>query len=188
MQTGTMPAPRFWKEDPIVLSPSSPQAFSRVLQPTRIHAGPIRLLPLDRAALATLARPLHPALQGVRRFVEALLALSPAAARRLGTVRPEIWAAVTDDGDDSPIIGLGWLAGEATEVIAAPGRTHDEATRQLVDVLLHAARRRRLEALTARLSGPIDRDTTLTGLDARVVAERDGALFLHLDLTARPGD
>lgn len=172
-----------------MLSTSSTQPGRRVLRPTRIHAGPIRLLPLDRAALATLTRPLHPTLQGVRRFVEALLALSPAAARRLGTLRPEVWAAVADDGrDDTPIIGLGWLAGEATEVIAAPGRTHDEVTRQLVDILLAAARRRRLAALTARLSGPMDHDTTLSGLDARVVAERDGALFLHLDLTDCPGD
>ena len=171
-----------------MLVSSSSQAFPGGLQPTRLHAGPLRLLRLDQAGLATLARPLHPALEGVRRFVEALLALSPAAARRLATVHPEVWAAASDGADDTPIIGLGWLAGEATEVIAAPGRTHDEATRQLVDTLLASARRRRLAALTARLAGPLDRAATLTGLDARVVAERDGVLFLHLDLTDSRGD
>jgi hypothetical protein len=116
-----------------------------------------------------------------------MLTLSPAAARRLGTVRPEVWAAADDDADDAPIIGLGWLAGEATEVIAAPGRTHDEVTRQLVDVLLASARRRRLAVVTARLSGPPGHDAALAGLDARVVARRDGAVFLHLDLTHSRG-
>ena len=171
-----------------MLSNSSAQPFPGVGQPTRLHAGPIRIFRLDQQALASLARPLHPTLLGVRGFVEALLALSPAAARRLGTLRPEVWAAAHDHGDDAPVIGLGWLAGDATEVIAAPGREHDEVTRQLVDVLIVAARRRRLAALTARLSGPLDPDTALTGLDARIVARREDALLLHLDLTPALGD
>jgi hypothetical protein len=171
-----------------VLSTSFPQTPAGVLQPTRLHVGPIGLVRLEHAAVVALSRPLHPSLQGVRRFVEALLTLPSASARRLGTAHPEVWAAVLETDDAAPILGLGWLAGEATEVIAAPGPAHDEVTRRLVDVMLIAARNRRLAALVARLSAPLDRDATLTGLDARIVGHRDGTLFLHLDLGNAPGD
>jgi hypothetical protein len=171
-----------------MLATPSPEPSPGVLQPTRYAADPIRLLRLDHAALVSLPRPLHPALQGVRRFVEALLTLSPAAARRLGTLRPEVWAATLARRDDAPIVGLGWLAGDATEVIAAPGHAHDDVIRQLMDALLDAARRRRLAALTARLSGPPDLAVALAGLDARIVARGDDALFLHVDLTPSLGD
>ena len=171
-----------------MLNTSSPEPSPGGLRPTRYDTGPIRLLRLDHASLMSLRRPLHPALQGVRRFIEALLVLSPAAARRLGTVRPEVWAAALGHGEDAPVIGLGWLAGDATEVIAAPGAAHDAVTRQLVEALLTAARRRRLAGLTARLSGSPDLAASLAGLDARIVAHRDDTLFLHLDLTPETGD
>ena len=171
-----------------MLATPSPEPTPGSLQPTRYDAGPIGLLRLDHASLVSLTRPLHPALHGVRRFVEALLTLSPAAARRLGTLRPEVWAATLAHDLDAPIVGLGWLAGDATEVVAAPGGTHDDVTRRLVDALLDAARRRRLAALTARLSGPPDLAAALLGLDARIVAHRDDTLFLHLDLTPTLGD
>lgn len=165
-----------------MLHPRSARTGPRALQPTRLHPGAIRLARIDRPALAAFEHTLHPALLGVRRFVDALLTLSPQAARRLGAAHPDVWAATREA--DGQVIGLGWLAGEATEVIAAPGREHDEVTRRLVDALLGTARARRLTRITARLAGPFHAVTPLRGAQARVMAERDGALFLKLDLTS----
>jgi hypothetical protein len=99
---------------------------------------------------------------------------------------PEVWAATCDEDGRPVVVGLGWLAGQATEVIAAPGRHHDAVTEQLIDALLGAARARRLPRLTARVAGPFH--GALAGRRTRVVTERDGALFLHLDLLDTPGD
>ena len=158
----------------------------RALQPTRIQAAPLGLVRVDRAALAELERVLHPALAGVRRFVDALLSLSPHAARRLGTTAPEVWAAIRAVRGEAQVVGLGWLAGEATEVLAAPGRDHDEATTRLVDVLLASAHARRLRTLTARVAGPFHASTAFAGSRTRLVAVRDGATILQLDLTLKP--
>jgi len=155
----------------------------RALRPTRIHVDPIRLRRIDQPGLAGLEHALHPALHGVRRFVGALLSLSPHTAR-LHAGTPEVWAATR--ADDPTVIGIGWLAGAATEVLAAPGRTHDAATLQLVDTLLAVARARRLTNLTARFAGPFHATTSVEGGRARVLAERNGALFLQLDLPQPP--
>jgi hypothetical protein len=156
------------------------------LQPTRIRACRTRLARLDRSGLVGLEPALHPTLRGVRRFVEALLTTSPSTARRVG--EPEVWAATCEERGHSTVVGLGWLAGEATEVIAAPGRDHDAVTEQLVTTLLRTARARRLSRLTARFTGPLHASIAITGRRTRVVAERDGALFVHLDLLDTPGD
>ena len=156
------------------------------LQPTRIRACRTRLARLDRSGLVGLEPALHPTLRGVRRFVEALLTASPSTALRVG--EPEVWAATGEVRGHRTVVGLGWLAGAATEVIAAPGRDHDAVTEQLVTTLLRAARTRRLSRLTARLTGPLNASVAITGRRTRVVTEHDGTLFLHLDLTDTAGD
>jgi len=156
----------------------------RALRPTRIHVDPIRVRRIDQPGLAGLEHALHPALQGVRRFVAALLSTSPHTARSLHAGAPEVWAATR--ADDPTVIGIGWLAGTATEVIAAPGRAHDAATLQLVDTLLAIARARRLGTLTARFTGPFHATTGVDGRRARVLAQKHGALHLQLDLPLPP--
>jgi len=162
----------------------SPVPAHRALRPTRIHVDPIRLRRIDQPGLAALERTLHPALHGVRPFVRAMLSSSPLTTRPLHVGTPEVWAATR--ADDPTVIGIGWLAGAATEVIAAPGHAHDAATLQLVDTLLAVARARRLATLTARLAGPFHATTSVEGGRARVLAERNGALLLQLDLPQPP--
>ena len=187
MQAGTTPVPAATRREVPAAMHAIPLApVPGALLPTRLRACRTRLARLERSGLVGLEPALHPTLRGVRRFVEALLTTSPSTAPRVG--QPEVWAATCDERGLSTVVGLGWLAGEATEVIAAPGRDHDAVTEQLVTTLLHAARARRLSRLTARLTGPLHASVAITGRRTRVVTEHDGTLFLHLDLTDTAGD
>ena len=189
MQEGTTPVPAATRgKAPAMLHPIPSASVPGALQPTRIQACRTQLARLDRTALASLEPALHPTLRGVRRFVEALLTRPSQAAQRADMLEPEVWTATCHERGHPTVVGLGWLAGQATEVIAAPGRDHDAVTEQLVTALFGAARARRLSRLTTRLSGPLHASVGITGRRTRVVAERDGALFLHLDLTDTAGD
>jgi len=187
MQAGTTSVPAATRREvPAVMHAIPLASVPGALQPTRIRACRTRLARLDRSGLVGLEPALHPTLRGVRRFVEALLTASPSTALRVG--EPEVWAATCEERGHRTVVGLGWLAGAATEVIAATGRDHDAVTEQLVTTLLRAARTRRLSRLTARLTGPLNASVAITGRRTRVVTEHDGTLFLHLDLTDTAGD
>jgi len=147
---------------------------------------PTRLLRLTGAEPFAPYRPLHPALAVVRRFIEALLLVSPAGARRLGLSAPEAWAVIAG-GPGGQIIGLGWMAGNTAEIAPAPGELASLAASRLLDAVRASARQRQLTSMTVGLSISPERVPALRFLNTRKVVERDGSWLLNLDLSNTQG-
>jgi len=147
---------------------------------------PTKLQRLAGAAPFAHHPPLQPALAAAGRFVEALLKISPAGARRLGMSAPEAWAVIAG-GSDGPIMGLAWMAGNTAEVIPMPGELESLAGTRLVDAVRSSARQRQLTSMTLGISISPERVPALRFVNARKVVERDGHWMLSLDLTTTQG-